>query len=216
VLNTHLEYSWIYLANTSTKTGSLWNINIAASSTHFLILEMIQAQMMVSEEFVLNLIDCQAKLYSYVLSLTGNKNDAHDILQETNKSVLEKAADFTPGTSFSAWASKIAYYKVLSYHRDAQRDTLLFNAELLKEISEKSISKNQQYDRRLGSLFHCLEQLPDDHQRLLKQRYQEEKTLEEIAGIWGRTYNGITSLLYRLRLALIDCVDKSLQLEDGL
>ena len=95
------------------------------------------------------------------------------------------------------------------------RDTLLFNAELLKEISEKSISKNQQYDRRLGSLFHCLEQLPDDHQRLLKQRYQEEKTLEEIAGIWGRTYNGITSLLYRLRLALIDCVDKSLQLEDG-
>lgn len=171
--------------------------------------------MMVSEDFVLNLIDCQGKLYSYVLSLTGNKNDTHDILQETNKSILEKASDFTPGTSFSAWASKIAYYKVLAYHRDAQRESLLFNAELLQEISDKSISKNKQYDRRLGSLFHCLEQMPDDHQRLLKQRYQEEKSLDEIASIWGRTYNGITSLLYRLRLALIDCVDKSLQLEDG-
>lgn len=176
---------------------------------------MIASQMMVTEEFVLNLIECQAKLYSYVLSLTGNKNDAHDILQETNKSILEKAADFTPGTSFPAWASKIAYYKVLAYHRDAQRETLLFNVEILQEISEKTLTKNGQYDRRLGSLFHCIQQLPDDHQQLLKQRYEEEKSLEEIADLWGRTYNGISSLLYRLRLALIDCVDKSLQLEEG-
>jgi len=49
----------------------------------------------------------------------------------------------------------------------------------------------------------------------LKQRYEEEMSLEEIASFWGRTYNGITSLLYRVRLALIDCVDKTLQLEDG-
>jgi len=173
------------------------------------------SQMIVTEELILNLIDCQGKLYSYVLSLTGNRNDTHDILQETNKIILEKAAEYTPGTSFSAWASKIAYYKVLAYQRDAARESLLFNVEILQEISEKSLSKSKQNDRRLGSLFHCIEQLSDDNQKLLKQRYEEEMSLEEIASFWGRTYNGITSLLYRVRLALIDCVDKTLQLEDG-
>lgn len=176
---------------------------------------MIVSQMMVTEEFVLNLIECQAKLYSYVLSLTGNRNDTNDILQDTNKFILEKAADYTAGTSFSAWASKIAYYKVLAFQRDTARESLLFNIEILQEISDKSLSKSTQYDSRLGSLFHCMEQLSEDNQKLLKQRYEEEMSLEEIASFWGRTYNGISSLLYRLRLALIDCVDKSLQLEEG-
>tara|TARA_R110002095_G_scaffold203734_2_gene185941 strand:- start:35376 stop:35684 length:309 start_codon:yes stop_codon:yes gene_type:complete len=102
--------------------------------------------------------------------LTGNSDIARDLLQETNKTILEKVADYTPGSSFSAWASKIAFFKVLSFRRDSQRESTLFSVEKLREISEKTLSKNHDYDRRLDSLFHCLEQLPDDKQKLLKQR----------------------------------------------
>lgn len=168
---------------------------------------------MITKEFILSITECQGQLYSYILSLTGNSDIARDLLQETNKSILEKVSDFTPGTSFSAWASKIAFFKVLSYRRDSQRESMLFSVEKLREISQKTLAKNKDHDRRLDSLFHCLEQLPDDKQKLLKQRYEEELPLEELASLWGRTYNATAALLYRVRLTLMDCVNKTLKLE---
>tara|TARA_R110002111_G_scaffold177322_1_gene243429 strand:+ start:66697 stop:67212 length:516 start_codon:yes stop_codon:yes gene_type:complete len=168
---------------------------------------------MITEEFILSITECQSQLYSYILSLTGNSDIARDLLQETNKSILEKASDFAPGTSFSAWASKIAFFKVLSYRRDSQRESMLFSVERLREISHKTLSKNKEYDRRLDSLFDCIEQLPDDRQKLLRQRYEEELPLEELANLCGRTYQATAALLYRMRLTLMDCVSKSLKLE---
>lgn len=171
---------------------------------------------MISEEFILNLTDCQGQLYSYILSLTGNSDNARDILQETNKIILEKVSDYTPGTCFSAWASKIAFFRVLSYRRDFQRERLLFSVERLQEISQKALSQNKVYDRRLDSLFHCIKQLPDDKQKLLKQRYEEDVPLDTLARFWGRSYNATTALLYRVRLTLMDCVNKSLNLDGHL
>ncbi|HAH43446.1 sigma-70 family RNA polymerase sigma factor [Gimesia sp.] len=168
---------------------------------------------MITEEFILNVTECQGQLYSYILSLTGNSDIARDLLQETNKSILEKVSDYTPGTSFSAWASKIAFFKVLSFHRDRQREPMLFSVERLREISQKTLSRNQEYDRRLDFLFQCIEQLPDDKQKLLRQRYEQDLPLEELASLWGRTYNATAALLYRVRLTLMDCVNKSLKLE---
>tara|TARA_R110002095_G_scaffold152203_1_gene131794 strand:- start:4029 stop:4544 length:516 start_codon:yes stop_codon:yes gene_type:complete len=169
---------------------------------------------MITEEFILSITECQSQLYSYILSLTGNSDIARDLLQETNKSILEKVSDFTPGTSFSAWASKIAFFKVLSHRRDSQRESMLFSVEKLREISQKTLSKNKEYDRRLDSLFDCIEQLPDDRQKLLRQRYEEELSLEELADLCGRTYQATAALLYRMRLTLMDCVSKSLKLEN--
>lgn len=168
---------------------------------------------MITKEFILSITECQGQLYSYILSLTGNSDIARDLLQETNKTILEKVSDYTPGSSFTAWASRIAFFKVLSYRRDSQRESMLFSVEKLREISQKTLSKNNDYDRRLDPLFHCIEQLPDDKQKLLKQRYEEELTLEELASFWGRTYNATAALLYRVRLTLMDCVNKSLKLE---
>jgi len=168
---------------------------------------------MITKEFILSITEFQGQLYSYILSLTGNSDIARDLLQETNKTILEKVSEFTPGTSFSAWASKIAFFKVLSYRRDIQRESVLFSIEKLREISQKTLAKNNDYDRRLDSLFHCIEELPDDKQKLLKQRYEEELPLEELASLWGRTYNATAALLYRVRLTLMDCVNKSLKLE---
>lgn len=171
---------------------------------------------MFTEEFILNVTECQGQLYSYILSLTGNSDVARDLLQETNKTLLEKVADFTPGTSFSAWASKVAFFKVLSYYRDSQRDTMLFSMDRLREISQKTLSQNSEYDRRLDLLYQCLEELPDDKRALLKQRYEQDLPLEELASLWGRTYNATAALLYRVRLLLMDCVNKSLKLEKQL
>lgn len=182
-------------------------------------LQAIMAQQTITKEFIQKLTGCQGRLYTYILSLIGKSNDARDLLQETNKSILEKASDFTAGTSFSAWASKIAFFKVLSYQRDEQRKAVLFSGETLREISKKTIAANEQHNReqhddRLDLLRDCVKKLPDDRQRLLRQRYEEEIPLEEIASRWGRSYNAMAALLYRMRLSLMDCVQRSLDAEE--
>ncbi|VAX42693.1 hypothetical protein MNBD_PLANCTO02-454 [hydrothermal vent metagenome] len=173
----------------------------------------------ITKEFIKKLTCYQGQMYTYILSLVGKSNDARDVLQETNKSILEKASDFMPGTSFSAWASKIAFFKVLSYQRDEQRKSALFSGETLKEISRKTIAANEQnnreqHDSRLDLLRDCVKKLPDDRQRLLNLRYEEEIPLEEIASRWGRSYNAMAALLYRMRLSLMDCVQRSLDMEE--
>ncbi len=176
-------------------------------------------QQTITKEFIKKLTNFQGQMYTYILSLIGKSNDARDVLQETNKSILEKSSDFTPGTSFSAWASKIAFFKVLSYQRDEQRKSALFNGEALREISRKAIAANEQHNReqhdnRLDLLRDCVKKLPDDRQRLLNLRYEEEIPLEEIANRWGRSYNAMAALLYRMRLSLMDCVQRSLGMEE--
>jgi len=93
---------------------------------------------------------------------------------------------------------------------------MLFSMDRLREISQKTLSQNSEYDRRLDLLYQCLDELPDDKRALLKQRYEQDLPLEELASLWGRTYNATAALLYRVRLLLMDCVNKSLKLEKPL
>ena len=58
------------------------------------------------EQFVRNLTDCQPRLYAFILSLLPNRDDASDVLQDTNLVIWRRSAEFTDGTNFVAWAYK--------------------------------------------------------------------------------------------------------------
>ena len=69
------------------------------------------------DQFVLEIIAAQSRLYAYILSLVLNREKARDILQQTNLVLLEKEREFEWGTNFGAWASRVAYYEVLTDRR---------------------------------------------------------------------------------------------------
>ena len=62
--------------------------------------------------YMQQVVGWQPRLYAFVLSLTGNPNEADDVLQNTNLVLLKKREAFRPEADFAAWAMQIARFEV--------------------------------------------------------------------------------------------------------
>ena len=60
------------------------------------------------ERVVQRIATCQDRLFAYILTLVPRRDVARDILQETNLVLWRRREEFVAGTSFVAWASKVA------------------------------------------------------------------------------------------------------------
>src|SRR5437588_7290632 len=93
------------------------------------------------EGFVRELTAAQSSLWAYVLTLHPDPVAAQDILQQTNLTLWRKAKDFQAGSSFFGWASKAAYFHVLTYRRGMRRDRLVFNDEVFAYLAERQADR---------------------------------------------------------------------------
>ena len=101
-----------------------------------------------SDNFVVELTSAQTSVYGYILSLLPDRTAAQDVLQEVNVTAWQKRADFQPGTNFFAWASKIAYFHVLSHRRKMSRDRLVFDEEVLDYLAERQLERVEEVSQR--------------------------------------------------------------------
>ncbi len=160
------------------------------------------------DEFVLLVIGAQNRLFAYIYSLLLDRERARDVLQQTNLVLLEKEHQFTPGTNFVAWASKVAFYEVLAERRSRQRDKLLFSDDLLALIANSADHETARHDRRASALADCLEKLPAEQQALVRQRYSPGGSVADLAAKLNKTPNAISAALHRVRSALVECVER--------
>lgn len=167
-----------------------------------------------SEQFIQDLTAGQTSLYGYILSLLPDRAAAQDVLQEVNVTAWQKRDDFSAGTSFFAWASKIAYFHVLSHRRKLGRDRLVFGDEVLDYLAERQVERAEDVDRRGMALKGCLEKLPAEQRRLIELRYATGGSVQRIADDAGKSVGAISQTLYRIREALMKCVEQTLATEE--
>ncbi len=165
---------------------------------------------MLSDEFIQDLTASQTRLYAYILSLLPGRAAAEDVLQEVNLTAWQKRSEFTPGTSYFAWASKIAYFHVLSHRRKMSRDRLVFDDDVLDYLSERQVERAEEIGRRGAALKSCIEKLPVNQRELVEQRYAPGGSVQDIAAAAGRTVGSVSQTLYRVREALLKCVEQTL------
>jgi RNA polymerase sigma-70 factor (ECF subfamily) len=168
-----------------------------------------------SDQFLTLLTSSQTALYGYILSLLPDRAAAQDILQEVNLTVWHKAADFREGTSFFAWASRIAYFHVLSHRRKLSRDRLVFDDDVLDYLAERQVEREAEVDRRGAALKRCLEKLPAAQRQIVEQRYAPGGSVQDIAGAQGKSVGAISQTLYRIRETLLKCVEQTLAREEA-
>ena len=160
-----------------------------------------------SPEFIQLLTQAQSSLYAYILSLMLDHAQAEDLLQETNMTLWHKADQFRSGTNFLAWSYRIAYFKVLSHRRAMARDRHVFNDELLDYLAERQLNRVDLLDRRREALQECLKKLSVHQQNLLRARYKAGGSIKVIAAQKGCSAGVISQTLYRIRCALIKCIE---------
>ena len=160
-------------------------------------------------EFVQKLTEFQNRIYAFIYSLIGNASQAEDILQETNTVIWKEALKSDePIIEFKAWAFQIAYNQVRSHRKKISRERLTFSDDLLEKISSSLIVKDENENERQQALASCLQALPHNHQNIIKKRYFQGLSVKDLSTEIGKTANSIAVILFRSRLALMECIQK--------
>ena len=132
------------------------------------------------------------------------RQDADDVLQETNVVLWQKREDFTEGTNFWAWACRIAQFQVLSLRKQQQRDRLRFDDDLIEQLATESVEMPSD---RQEALEKCLDGLSDRKRELISLRYGTDLPAAKVAEKLGLTRGAVYDSLYNIRLSLAHCID---------
>ncbi len=151
----------------------------------------------------------QPRLVAYIRSLTADEHVSRDILQETNVTLLKKSRDFTPGTNFTAWSFRVAYFEVLTWRRSKGRDRIHFDVTLVESIAETVETVSESYDDRLEALKTCIGELPDRQREIIQRRYLNAESVQSIADDLGFKANAASQLLHRARTNLFKCINQT-------
>lgn len=165
------------------------------------------------EAFLCELTRHQRRLRGLVRCLLFDPRDVEDVWQDTNVLLLRKAHEFQLGTDFWAWASAVARYQVLTHCKLLGRDRLAFDLDLIAMIAAETEQLGESIDERRDALQLCLEKLPGPQRQLLEMRYGAGTSLEEVAGKLERPVGSIRQTLYRIREALLACIERRINLD---
>ena len=166
------------------------------------------------EEIVQQIAECQDRLFAYILTLVPRRDLARDILQEANVVLWRRRDEFSEGTSFPAWASKVAFFQVLAFRRDKGRDRhLFFSEELMTQLASEVQEELDVLDDRRGALQGCLGKLTERQRWLIAQRYSSESSIKVIAEMTDQSAGAVATAVYRIRNVLRDCVTRTLATE---
>lgn len=156
------------------------------------------------------------QVYSFIYSLLPHWADADEAYQETSRVLWEKFAEYQPDTDFTAWACRIAYFKVLDVRSRRKRGPLAFSDAFLGAVEQELVEQSDTVNPRYAAVLDCLQKLSSRDRELIGQRYREGATTASAAAELGRSVDSIYKALNRIHQALFDCVQRTLRREDGL
>jgi|688.fasta_scaffold11497_2 RNA polymerase sigma-70 factor (ECF subfamily) len=150
----------------------------------------------------------QERLSAYLIASIGHRADADDVLQEINLVLWRKRDDFEPGTSFWAWAQRVAFFQIMAFRKRRKRDRLVFDDDVLHLLATEAtpLLENETPASRLQ---HCLDSLPARQRQVIEDHYYRHQSLKDLALSNDTTPAAIGQLLYRARLALHRCINQS-------
>ena len=165
----------------------------------------------VSIEFAQLLTQNQRRLFGFIFSLVPDYNQANDVLQETNLALCKSADKYDPDKNFTAWAFKVARFQLMAHMKKHKRNRLVFDEDLMELVAEDAEEELERMEEMRSVLNTCLGKLPQKQRDLISSRYEENASIKSVAKIFKRSEGAITQSLFRIRAALMKCVEKEMK-----
>jgi RNA polymerase sigma-70 factor, ECF subfamily len=166
------------------------------------------------QEFTELLATCQPRVLACIYAQLHNMHETEDVYQQACMVMWRKFATYRPETQFVKWACEIAYLEVMNHLR-LRRSRLHFTTDCVQDFAAwenaQPIAKD---DCRLLALYACMERLSENDRHLLELRYWEPKSIVDISAELGRTPQSVCNSLSRIRVQLMECVERSVSAED--
>ena len=166
------------------------------------------------EQLLTLLIANQQRLAGFVRALVPNRADAEEVLQEVCLYIWRHADEFQLGTDFVAWAFRIAHFHALTWRKRQSRDRLIFDESLIDQLAADAQSLDKYAVRQQGALEDCLGKLVARDREIVALRYELGATTQEVAQKVGRNVKTLYAALNRIRLQLLECVERTLAAEE--
>jgi len=151
----------------------------------------------------------QHRLLRYLVFLTGNRELAEDIFQETWMRVMERGRQYNGKAKFDTWLFAIARHLVIDWSRKKTTTSLealqeQYGAEYTFDVPSNGPSPFDAVTSRENreTVQAALAQLDSLHREVLVLRFHEELSLEEIATVTNAPLSTVKSRLYRGLAAL--------------
>jgi RNA polymerase sigma-70 factor (ECF subfamily) len=145
----------------------------------------------------------QHRLFRYLVSLTGHRELAEDLFQETWIRVLERGHQFNDRYAFGTWLFAVARNLVIDHMRrkqPASLDGLLndgetaFDVPVTGQASALDTTLQREQNEHIAA---GMQHLPAEYREALVLRFQEGMSLVEIASVARVPLGTVKSRIYR-------------------
>ncbi len=146
-----------------------------------------------------------ARVYRLAYRLTGNRQDAEDLTQDTFVRVFRSLHTYTPGT-FEGWLHRITTNLFLDQARRRQRvrfDPMGEDSERFRSDDERAAPERAfEYDHLDHDVQRALDELPPEYRAAVVLCDIEGLSYEEIAVTLGIKLGTVRSRIHRARARL--------------
>ncbi len=155
-------------------------------------------------------------VYHMILKMVRNVDDAEDLTIEAFAKAFKNLHRFKKDYTFSTWLFRIATNNAIDFIRKKKLDTMSLDSAY-KDDEGESVGIDVQDDKlnpqeeaikkqKIGLIRNFVTKLPPKYQRLVKLRYFDELSYEEIAQELEAPLGTVKAQLHRARELLSDIV----------
>ena len=134
-----------------------------------------------------------ARVYAYVARRVGDRDAAQDLTSDVFHKALANLRKYEwRGAPFAAWLMRIAANIVADHGKRSAREACGEN-----DSPEPATQPDLAAIEDQGRLFRLVDRLPRDQRRVIFERFVEQKSILEIAGLLGKTEGAVKQLQFR-------------------
>jgi RNA polymerase sigma factor (sigma-70 family) len=155
-------------------------------------------------------------LYGFIYSLVRDVVIAEEIFQEVAVIAMEKERKGDEVIREPAqWLKEVVRRLVHAGYRTRQGRVVSVDQEYLEQVVEtfESEASVEQQQSRLSALGACMEHVSEPNRDLLRRRYVQGASYDEIGKELRRSPGGLRVLVHRIQRELADCVQHRLAAE---
>ena len=149
-------------------------------------------------------------VYFTMLRMCNNKDDADDLTIEAFGRAFKRLQQYTPSYAFSTWLFKIASNNAIDFLRNKKKnaalslDTKMENdegQEFSKNIKSQTLDPEEHFikKQKVEMLRDVVDKLKPHYKELVKMRYYEELSYDEIAVKLDLPVGTVKAQLFRAR-----------------
>ncbi len=155
-------------------------------------------------------------VYHMILKMVRNVDDAEDLTIEAFAKAFKNLHRFKKDYTFSTWLFRIATNNAIDFIRKKKLDTMSLNTSFTDDsgesvnidVEDKNLTPDQSAikDQKIELVRIFVDKLPAKYQRLVKLRYFDELSYEEIATELEAPLGTVKAQLHRARELMYELV----------